>query len=160
MLTIIDDFSRRVWSFFLKHKNDVLAICNEWKTMIKKQTRKQINRLCTNNGWKFYSNEFNAFCKSKGIVKHHTVVVTPQQNEVVERVNKTIMEKVCCMFFNFKLSKSGLKYACFLINRSPLITINTKTLIESCSSTPTILILKIFCCLVYARVDNEKLDPI
>lgn len=106
MLTIIDDFYRRVWSFFLKYKNAIFAICNEWKTMIKTQTRKQINHLCSNNGWIFFSNEFNAFCKLKGILKHYTVVVTPQQNEVVERVNRTIMEKVCCMFFTFKLSKS------------------------------------------------------
>ena len=25
MLTIIDDFSRKVWSFFLKHKGDVFS---------------------------------------------------------------------------------------------------------------------------------------
>ena len=40
MLTIIDDFSRRVMSFFLKHKNDVFAMFKEWKIIIKKQTRK------------------------------------------------------------------------------------------------------------------------
>ena len=29
MLTIIDDFSRRVWSFFLKHMRDVFATSNK-----------------------------------------------------------------------------------------------------------------------------------
>ena len=40
MLTIINDFSRRVWSFFFKHKSDVFATFKEWKIMIEKQTGK------------------------------------------------------------------------------------------------------------------------
>ena len=38
MLTIIDDFSKRVWPFFLKHKSDVFAMFKEWMIMIEKQT--------------------------------------------------------------------------------------------------------------------------
>ena len=36
MMTITDDFSRRVWVFFLKQKNDVLPTFKEWKIMIEK----------------------------------------------------------------------------------------------------------------------------
>ena len=36
MLTIIDDFSKRFWSFFLKHKSNVFATFKEWKIMIEK----------------------------------------------------------------------------------------------------------------------------
>ena len=77
MFSIIDDFSRRVWSFFFKHKSDVFATFKEWKIMIEKQTRKQIECLPTNNGLKICSEEFNALCRSKGIVIHHTMVGTP-----------------------------------------------------------------------------------
>ena len=49
MLTIIDDFSRKVWVFFFKQKSDVLATFNEWKIMIEKHTGKQVKRLCTDN---------------------------------------------------------------------------------------------------------------
>ncbi|KAF3634914.1 putative vacuolar-processing enzyme-like [Capsicum annuum] len=41
ILTIIDDYSRKVWVFFLKQKNDVLSIFKESKTMIEKKIRKQ-----------------------------------------------------------------------------------------------------------------------
>ena len=40
MVTIIDDFSKRVWSFYMKHKSDVFEKFKEWKIMIKKQTGK------------------------------------------------------------------------------------------------------------------------
>ena len=36
MLTITDDFSKKVWVFFLKQKSDVFPIFKEWKTMIEK----------------------------------------------------------------------------------------------------------------------------
>ena len=53
MLTIIDDFYRKVWMIFLKQKSDVLTTFKEWKTMIERQTRKQVKRLCIDNGLEF-----------------------------------------------------------------------------------------------------------
>ncbi|KAG8486054.1 hypothetical protein CXB51_019365 [Gossypium anomalum] len=40
MLTFIDDFSRKVWAFFLKQKRDVFSAFKSWKIMIEKQTGK------------------------------------------------------------------------------------------------------------------------
>ncbi|KAG8481664.1 hypothetical protein CXB51_026499 [Gossypium anomalum] len=97
MLTFIDDFSRKVWAFFLKQKSDVFSAFKSWKIMIEKQTGKQIKYLRTDNGLEFCSDEFNRLCKSEGIVRHLTVRHTPQQNGVAERMNRTIMEKVRCM---------------------------------------------------------------
>ena len=84
MLTIIDDFYRKVWVFFLKQKSDVLATFKEWKIVIEKQTENQVKRLRTDNGLEFCPDKFNALCKSEGIVSHHTICHTPQQNNVVE----------------------------------------------------------------------------
>ena len=36
MLTIIDDYSRKVWPYFLKHKDDIFAAFNDWKVMIER----------------------------------------------------------------------------------------------------------------------------
>ena len=80
MFTIIDDFFRKVWMFFLKQKSDVLATFKEGKIMIENQTRKQVKHLRIDNDLEFCSDEFNVLCKSKGIVRHHTIRHTPQQN--------------------------------------------------------------------------------
>jgi hypothetical protein len=37
MLTIIDDYTRKVWSYFLKHKFDVFAAFKKWKVMVETQ---------------------------------------------------------------------------------------------------------------------------
>jgi len=42
MLTIIDDYSRKVWSYFLKHKSEAFLAFKEWKAMVEKQTKKKV----------------------------------------------------------------------------------------------------------------------
>ena len=100
MLTNIDDFSHKVWVFFLKQKSDVLSTFKGWKAMIKKQTGGQVKCLRTDNGLEFCYDEFNTLCKKEGVVKHCTIRHTPQHNGVVERMNRTLMEKVRCMLSN------------------------------------------------------------
>ncbi|KAG8471605.1 hypothetical protein CXB51_036639 [Gossypium anomalum] len=140
MLTFIDDFSRKVWAFFLKQKSDVFSAFKSWKIMIEKQTGKQIKYLRTDNGLEFCSDEFNRLCKSEGIVRHLTVRHTPQQNGVAERMNRTIMEK-----------KQPLLHV-FLINRSPSVAIEKKTPQEVWSGNPANYSdLKIFGCPAYAH---------
>lgn len=117
--------------------------------MIEKQTGKQIKHLRTYNGLEFCFGEFDALCKTEGIVRHHKVHHTPQQNGVAERMNRTIMEKVRCLLSNAGLSKSfwaeAASTACFLINLSPSTAIDKRTPLEVWSA--------------YAHVDNGKLEP-
>ena len=37
MMTIIDDYSRKVWPYFLKNKSEAFSAFKEWKTMVEKQ---------------------------------------------------------------------------------------------------------------------------
>ncbi|KAJ9557373.1 hypothetical protein OSB04_011987 [Centaurea solstitialis] len=115
MLTIIDDFSRKVWSFFLKHKGDIFSIFRYWKVIIEKQSgRERIDK-----GLEFCSEDFNAYCRKEGITRHRMVVHTSQQNGVAERMNRTILEKA-----------EAASTTCFLINRLPSRAIEKKTPIE------------------------------
>ena len=45
----------------------------------------------------FCNTEFNQFCASQGILRHRTVRLTPQQNGVAERMNRTLLNKVRCL---------------------------------------------------------------
>ena len=49
------------------------------------------------NGGEFTSNEFKYFCKEAGIERELTTPYNPQQNGVLERKNRTIMEAVKAM---------------------------------------------------------------
>ena len=77
MLTCIDDFSRKVWVYILKHKSEAFQRFKEWKIMVEKQTGKSVKNLRIDNGLEFCSNDFNFFCNSEGIRRHLTVRHTP-----------------------------------------------------------------------------------
>jgi transposase InsO family protein len=164
MLTIIDDYSRKVWPYFLKHKSKAFLAFKEWKIIVEKQTEKKVKKLRTDNGMEFCLEEFNSYCKSEGIVRHYTVPYTPQQNGVAERMNRTIISKARCMLSDAGLHRhfwiEAASTACYLINRSPSIAINKKTPIEVWSGSPAnYLELRVFGCTAYAHVDNGKLEP-
>lgn len=68
------------------------------------QSERKLKKLRTNNGLEFLNHQFDDYFKKEGIVKHHICTYIPQQNEVSERLNKSIINKVRCM-----LKESGLQ---------------------------------------------------
>ena len=82
-----------------------------------------LKRLRTNNGREYISKEFKEYCLKNGIRHKKTVPGTPQHNDVVERMNQTILEKVRCMLKLAKLPKSfwgeAVNTAVYLINIFP-----------------------------------------
>lgn len=99
-ITFIDDFSRKVWVYVLKYKCEALKKFKEWTTLMKNQTDRKTKRLRKNNDLEYCSNEFNEFCKMKGIARRMTV-----RRTLAEMMNKTLIEKVRCMLFNVNLCK-------------------------------------------------------
>eukprot|EP00253_Pinus_taeda_P030795 PITA_30795 len=55
------------------------------------------------SGGEFCSKEFEEFCKKCGIAQQKTTPYTPEQNEVAERMNKTLMERARSMFSGAEL---------------------------------------------------------
>ena len=69
-----------------------------------------------------------------------TVAHTPQQNGVVERMNRTLLERTRAMLRTVGLAKffwaEAIKTACYVINQSPSTTIGLKTPIEMRNDMP------------------------
>ena len=76
-MSLVDDYSRKLWVFILKNKSDALMCFKQWKVLVENQTGKKVKRLRTDNGMKFCSEEFNKFCKNEGVARHRTVAGTP-----------------------------------------------------------------------------------
>ena len=93
-LSIVDDYSRKLWIYIQKTKDEAFDNFKGWKTLVENQTSRKIKRLRTDNGLEFCSEPFNDFCKDNGIARHKTVAGTPQQNGLAERFNRTILERV------------------------------------------------------------------
>ncbi|KAK9190434.1 hypothetical protein WN943_019039 [Citrus x changshan-huyou] len=92
-ITFIDDYSRKLWVYILKHKSEALDKFKEWIALMENQIGRKVKRLRTDNRLEYCSNEFDEFCKRLGIARHKTVRHTPQQNGLAERMNRTLIEK-------------------------------------------------------------------
>ena len=163
-LSIVDDYSRRVWTFLLKTKDETFSKITEWKTLEENQTGRKLKALRTDNGLEFCNVDLDEFCRANGILRHRTVRKTPQQNGVAERMNRTLLEKVRSLLFTSGLPKSfwgeALNTAAYLINRSPNRSIDMKCPIELWSGRkPSLEHLRVFGCAAYAHNKEGKLDP-
>lgn len=71
--------------------------------------------------------EFKNFCKQNGIKLQYTVPRIPEQNEVAERLNRTLLEKSRCTLYDSKLDKEfwgdALRVAVYLLNRTETATL-------------------------------------
>ncbi|KAH9687012.1 hypothetical protein KPL70_014605 [Citrus sinensis] len=153
-----------VWVYVLKHKDQVFNKFKEWKTLVENQTGKKVKKLRTDNGLEFWNQQFNSYCANEGIARHKTVRLTPQQNGLAERMNRTLMDKVRCMLVQAKFPKSlwaeTLLTASYLVNLSPSAALDFKTPFEMWHGKPASYVnLKVFGCPAYAHISQGKLAP-
>ncbi|KAH9648835.1 hypothetical protein KPL70_025759 [Citrus sinensis] len=163
-MSLIDDFSRMVWVYMLKTKDDAFEKFKIWKTLVETQTNRKVRRLRTDNGLEFCNKRFDDFCAENGVVRHKTMRHTPQQNGLAERMNRTLMDKVRCMLIQSRLPMSlwaeTLSTACYIVNRSPSSGINFRTPIELWTGKPADYSnLRVFGCPAYAHTKQGKLEP-
>ena len=52
-LSFIDEYSRKVWLYFLKSKDEAFDKFVEWKTLVENQISRKIKRLRFDNGLEF-----------------------------------------------------------------------------------------------------------
>lgn len=135
LLTIIDDYSRKVFVYFLRSKSQVLDMFIEFKAYVENHTGEKIKTIRSDNGGEYCSREFDKFCKVNGILHQTSTVETPQQNGVAERMNRTLTEKAKCFLFDAELPKTywaeAINMAAYVVNRSTTKALkNGKTPLE------------------------------
>ncbi|XP_073153423.1 uncharacterized protein [Henckelia pumila] len=82
------------YSFILNTKDEAYDKFRELLLTIENKSDRRVKHLRTCNGLKYLSDKFVKLFKEKGIIRHITVARTPQQNGLVERMNRTLLERV------------------------------------------------------------------
>ena len=164
-VTFIDDFSRKVWAYPLKRKDEVFSVFQRFVTLVETQTGKKVKCLRSDNGGEYVSKPFQDFCDLKGIKRELTAPYNPPQNGVAERMNRTIQEKVRSMLSNANLTNGfwaeALATAVHLINRSPNKVLDTKVPEKIWSGkTPSYKHLRVFGCEAYCHIPKEFRDKL
>ena len=63
-MMLIDDYSRRIWIYFLKTKDQDLGKFKKWDVRVEKELGKKLKMLRLDRGGDFTSDEFGSYYKS------------------------------------------------------------------------------------------------
>ncbi|GJT91353.1 retrovirus-related pol polyprotein from transposon TNT 1-94 [Tanacetum coccineum] len=162
VLVIVDDYSRYTWVHFLKSKDEVPEVI---KTFLKRNTvllQSPVIIIRTDNGIKFKNQILKEYFDCVGISHQASSVRTHQQNGVVERRNKTLVEAArimlifsCAPLF---LWAEAIATACYTQNRSIIHRRFNKTPYELINGRkPDIYFLHVFGALCYPKNDREDI---
>ncbi|GJX32757.1 retrovirus-related pol polyprotein from transposon TNT 1-94 [Tanacetum coccineum] len=162
ILVIDDDYSRFSWVKFLRLKDETPEFVIKFLKKIQVGLNKTVRFIRTDIGTKFVNQFMSEFYESVGIFHQTTVPRTPQQNGVVERRNRTLVEAARTMLILSKapmfLWVEAVVTAYYTQNRSLIHTRHNKTpYVLVHEKKPDLSFLRVFGALCYPTNDSEDL---
>nr|GEX79892.1 retrovirus-related Pol polyprotein from transposon TNT 1-94 [Tanacetum cinerariifolium] len=92
ILVIVDDYSRFTWVKCLRSKDEALDFIIKFLKMIQLRLKVLVRHIQTDNGPKFVNQTLREYYEQVGISHETSVARSSQQNGVVERRNRTLIE--------------------------------------------------------------------
>nr|GEU43473.1 hypothetical protein [Tanacetum cinerariifolium] len=162
---IVDDYSRFTWVKFLRSKDETPEVFIKFLQQIQVGLNKIIRYIHTDNGTEFVNKALTEYYERVGIFHQKTVPRTPQQNDVVERRNRTLVEAAQTMLIFSKapmfLWAEVVATAYYTQNRSLIHTRHYKTPYELVhNKKPDLTFFRVFGALCYLTNDSEDLGKL
>ena len=125
-LVIVDEFTRYTWVYFLFRKDETPEIILEHVKLMENSSTYKVKISRSDNGTEFKNSHMNDFCKHKGISHQFSAPGTPQQNGVVKKKNRTLIQdgrtileevNLPTYFWEEAINTTCFTQNCTLINR-------------------------------------------
>lgn len=157
LLTIVDAFSRAVWVYLMKTKCQVSGLLTQFFAYVKNHFDTTVKTVRTDNGSEFLSLNCQKLFAEHGVLHQRTCVYTPQQNGIVERKHRHLIQVARALLFQGGLSHKfwgeAVLHTAYLINLLPSVVLNWVSPYEKLhGKVPSFDQLKVFGCLVFATV--------
>ncbi|GJV99179.1 retrovirus-related pol polyprotein from transposon TNT 1-94 [Tanacetum coccineum] len=92
VLVIVDDYSKYTWTHFLRSKDETPDILIDFLRLIQRGLHAQVRTVRTDKGTEFLNKTLHAYFAQEGIEHQTSTARTPEQNGIVERRNRTLVE--------------------------------------------------------------------
>jgi hypothetical protein len=133
-LVIMDDYSRFTLVFFLQEKSQTQETLKGFLRRAQNEFGLRIKNIRSDNGTEFKSSQIEGFLEDEGIKHEFSSPYTPQENGVVERKNRTLLDMAMTMLDEYKTPDrfwaEAINTACYSINWLYLHRILKKTSYE------------------------------
>jgi transposase InsO family protein len=166
-LVIMDDYSCFTWLFFLKEKSQTQETLKRFLRRAQNEFGLRIKKIISDNETEFKNSQIEGFFVEEGIKHEFSSPYTPQQNDVVEIKNRTLLDMARTMLDEYKTPNrfwtEAINTACYFINRLYLHRILKKTSYELLTGKkPNVSYFRVFgskCCIFIKRGRNSKFAP-
>src|SRR4051794_33674671 len=160
-LVIVDDFSRYTWVFFLDDKSKVGEIFKSFAKRAQTEYELSLKHIRSDNGTEFKNTHIEDFLDDHGFTHEFSTAYTPQQNGVVERKNRTLIEMARTMLAEYKTPirfwAEAINTACHNINKVYLHKFLKKTSHELITGNkPNVSYLRVFGAPCFIRDMNHS----
>nr|GFC03129.1 retrovirus-related Pol polyprotein from transposon TNT 1-94 [Tanacetum cinerariifolium] len=165
ILVIMDDYSRFTWVKFLRSKDETPNFIIKFLKMIQVRLKALVRRIHTDNGTEFVNQTLREYYEEVGISHETSVARSPQQNGVIERRNRTLIEAARTMLIYAQaplfLWAEAIGTACFTQNCSIIRLRHGKTPYELLhSKLPDLSFFHVFGALCYPKNDSDNLGKL
>ncbi|GJR47848.1 retrovirus-related pol polyprotein from transposon TNT 1-94 [Tanacetum coccineum] len=165
ILVIVDDYSRFTWVKCLRIKDEAPDFIIKFLKMIQVRLKVLVRCIITDNGTEFVNQTLREYYEKVGISHETSVARSPQQNGIVERCNRTLIEAAHTMLIYAKaplfLWAEAVATACYTQNRSIIPLRHGKTPYELLHDKPPDLsFFHVFGALYYLTNDSENLGKL
>jgi hypothetical protein len=155
-MLLVDDYSRWMQVYMLKSKDQACEAFVKFKAETENQTGERIKVLRSDRGGEFLSGVFAGVCENAGIKRQLTAPYTPQQNGVVERRNRIVVEMARSMLKGMNVPSifwgEAVRHVVYLLNRLPSKPMGEQTPFEAWNDMkPHLGHLKVFGCLAHVK---------
>jgi hypothetical protein len=127
VFVIVDDYSRYSWVFFMERKDEVFECFRSLTLRLNNELRNCLKVIHSDNGTEFRNTSFDQFCLEHGVDQQFFTSCVPQQNRVVERKNRTLVEMASTMLDEYRTPMrfwvDAISTACHISNRIFLCSI-------------------------------------
>jgi hypothetical protein len=166
-LVIVDDYSRIIWIFFLQEKSQTQETLKGFLRRAQNEFGLRIKKIRSDNGTEFKNSQIERFLEDEGIKHEFSSPYTPQQNGVVERKNRTLLDMARTILDEYKTPDrfwaEAINTACYSINRLYLHRILKKTAYELLTTKkPNVSYFRVFgskCFILVKRGRKSKFAP-
>nr|GEW31688.1 retrovirus-related Pol polyprotein from transposon TNT 1-94 [Tanacetum cinerariifolium] len=163
VLVIVDDYSRYTWTHFLRYKDETPEVLIDFLRLVQRGLYAQVRIVRTDKGSEFLNQTLHTYFAAEGILHQTSVAQTPEQNDVVERQNRTLVEAARTMLSAAKVPlffwAEVIATTCFTQNCSLLIPRHEETPYHIINDQkPSVKFFHIFGSLCYIVRDGKNLD--
>ncbi|GJR12346.1 retrovirus-related pol polyprotein from transposon TNT 1-94 [Tanacetum coccineum] len=165
ILVIVNDYSRFTWVKCLRSKDEAPDFIIKFLKMIQVRLKVPVRRIRTDNGTEFVNQTLREYYEKVGISHETSIARSPQQNGVVERRNRTLIEAARTMLIYAKallfLWAEAVATACYTQNHSVIRLQHDKTPYELLhDKLPDLSFFYVFGALCYSINDSENLGKL